>query len=78
MYFIYFFFFLESNLHFLKSSQGTNWLMHEGYCYRKDSGGIRKQSWRCVKYFKFKCYARVHTQNGMVVRQIGYHNHEQF
>lgn len=28
-----------------------------------------------MKCSKFKCYARVHTQNNKVVRQIGYHNH---
>lgn len=67
--------FLESRLSFLRSSRGRNWLIHQGFCYRKDSCGLKKQSWRCVKCSKYKCYARVHTQNGKVVRQIGYHNH---
>lgn len=50
--------------------------MHRGFCYRKDSAGIKKQSWRCVKCSKYRCHARVHTQEGKVVRQVGFHNHD--
>lgn len=57
-------------------------MVHGGYCYLKDSTpknpGMLKKYWRCVGSSRtvLKCYARVCTEDGIVVQQIGYHIHE--
>lgn len=53
-----------------------------GYCYCRDSAvkipGMLKKYWKCVRSSQtvLKCYARVCTEDGNVVQQIGYHNHK--
>lgn len=59
-------------------------IVYGGYCYRRERDptakitGMLKKYWRRVRSSDtiLKCYARVCTEDGIVVQQIGYHIHK--
>ena len=62
-------------MEFVKNQKGGNYLLHEGFTYRKRYQRGDKTFWSCSKYDTEHCRAACKTENGAIISTIGEHNH---
>ena len=62
-------------LHFIDSEKGKKKLVVGGYFFYKDKEREDKIYWKCEKYHKIKCKARVTTCDDEIVTEVTGHNH---
>ena len=62
-------------LHFIESEKGKKKLVVHGYFFYKDKEREDKIYWKCDKYHKIRCKARVTTCDGEIVTEVTEHNH---
>lgn len=62
-------------LEFIKGNRGNNKLIHKSFAFLKDGKGKDVEYWKCEFFRRFKCKARVHTDNENIVKEVNEHNH---
>lgn len=62
-------------LEFITSEKGKRKLCVNGYLYYQDKKANTKIYWKCDKYYKLKCGARITTQEEIILLNSGTHNH---
>lgn len=60
---------------YIKSSHEKFKLVHNNMIYLKDKCSNKKTLYKCEQFAKFKCRARLHIENEVIVKIIGEHNH---
>lgn len=60
---------------YIKSSHDKKKIVYNNYIYLKDKNSNDKVIFKCEKFYKFKCRARLHIQDDEIVKEAGDHNH---
>ena len=66
----------EKAIEFIASIRGENKIKYKGFLYERDSEYKEKSYWKCDKYKKLKCRARITVMKDKVVKIKDNHNHE--
>jgi len=62
-------------MEFVKSNKGADFLVVDGYTFRKEKVIQEKEIWRCTEYRKAKCRSRCHTIGSNFEKLPTEHNH---
>ena len=62
-------------LEFVESEKGHQKLMNDGHTFYRNGENDERVYWKCDKYPKTKCRARIITSNGQIVKSFTNHNH---
>lgn len=57
------------------SQRGQRKLMLEGYLYCKEKDLSGKTIWKCDRWKKLNCHARIHVKENKVLKRVNSHNH---
>ncbi|KAL0267264.1 UNVERIFIED_CONTAM: hypothetical protein PYX00_009585 [Menopon gallinae] len=59
----------------ISSQRGQKKLMLEGYLYCKEKDLNGKTIWKCDRWKKLSCHARIHVRENKVLKRVNTHNH---
>ena len=62
-------------LEYLESEKGRKKLVENGHTFYKNGENDERVYWKCDKYHKTKCRARIITSNDQIVKSSTDHNH---
>lgn len=63
-------------MEFIKTQKGREMLVLDGFSFVRERKGVNgKLIWKCSQYSDSRCLARCHTIDGVLVKNIGHHNH---
>ena len=62
-------------LHFVLSEKKKRKLIDSGHLFVKENEKEERVIWKCDKYYKTRCPARIHSKEDSITRRIGEHNH---